>query len=402
MKALVYYRSVPRFLLGKTLNRIMPNHFFSTVTPLQLREMIFKCPSGWITLKPGLCGICGSDLNLLRGSESLLLEPYASFPFILGHEIVGEIFDSPSGSEWHNGDRVVIEPLLPCDIRGVERCSFCATGNYNLCENFTAGSLPPVILTGYTKEAGGGAAQLMACHPKQLIRLPKVISDEKAVLTDSLASALQPVLNNFPGDKSTVVIYGAGITGQHVIRILRYFDSKATLVVVARYDFQKELALAGGADKVLTCPNRQALGSAINARFLPSTFDGGNLEGGAHFFFDCAGTTKSIQEGLLALRGKGQYVMIGTAAKVGPLDISSLWFRELQITGSSCYGNTKLNGQSIHTYSKAVEILSHEHYNTAGLLSHTFSLDKYKDAFSAAFNKDRYRSVKIALDMRTP
>ena len=38
-----------------------------------------------------MCGICGSDLNLLKGAESFLLEPYASLPAVLGHEVVAEV-----------------------------------------------------------------------------------------------------------------------------------------------------------------------------------------------------------------------------------------------------------------------------------------------------------------------
>jgi threonine dehydrogenase-like Zn-dependent dehydrogenase len=402
MKALVYYRSVPLFLTDRLLSRIAPRRFFPVLTPLSLREVPFECPTGWVTLKPRLCGICGSDLNLLRGSESVLLEPYASFPFVIGHEMVAEIAEVPPGiTGWSKGDRVVVEPLLPCDIRGVDRCFFCTRGMYSLCENFTAGSLPPGMISGFTKGGGGGAAEQAACHPAQLVRLPEEVADERAVLADSLASALQPVLDNFPDDNDIVVVFGAGIIGQHVIRLLRHLGARCTVVAAARYDFQRDLALAGGADKVLLSPNRRTLGAAVGATFLPTTLGGGNLEGGAHVFYDCIASTRSIQEGLLALRGRGRYVMIGTAARVGSLDISSIWMRELKITGSAAYSNAKLNGRPIHTYSKAVEIIADPAYKTEGLLSHLFGLDRYADAFRAAFDKKRYRSVKTAFDMRS-
>jgi erythritol/L-threitol dehydrogenase len=402
MKALVYYRSVPLFLMGGILNRIAPRRFFPLFTPLSLKDVRLECPAGWVTLKPRMCGICGSDLNLLRGSESVLLEPYASFPFVLGHETVAEIAGLPPGvTGWQKGDRVVIEPLLPCDIRSVARCSFCARGMYNLCENFTTGSLPPGMVSGFTRGGGGGAAELAACHPSQMIRLPPGVTDERAVLVDSLASALQPVLDNFPEDSDVVVVFGAGIIGQHVIRLLRHLGARCTIVAVARHNFQRDLALAGGADKVLLSPDRRTLAAAVGARFLPSTLGGGNLEGGANVFYDCAGTTRSIQEGLLALRGRGRYVMIGTAARTGPLDVSSVWMRELRITGSAAYGNATLRGQPVHTYSKAVEIIADPAYRTDGLLSHVFSLDRYAEAFSAAFDKKRFRSVKVAFDMRS-
>jgi hypothetical protein len=96
MKALVYYRSVGRYLLAKGLNRFWPRTFFAGVAPLKMQEMEFSPPGpDWVVLRPRLCGICGSDLRLLKGAESFLLEPYASMPAVLGHEVVAEVVEAP-------------------------------------------------------------------------------------------------------------------------------------------------------------------------------------------------------------------------------------------------------------------------------------------------------------------
>ena len=158
---------------------------------------------------------------------------------------------------------------------------------------------------------------MMAAHPSRLVRVPDHVPDEVAVLTDSVASALQPVLDNFPADRDTVVIYGAGIIGQHLLRLLRALGSKARVVMVARYRFQEELALEGGADVVMSSPSRALLGAAVGAGIVDTTLGGGNLEGGADLFFDCVGSTGSLQEGLLTLKGRGTYVMVGTAGDPG-------------------------------------------------------------------------------------
>ncbi len=161
---------------------------------------------------------------------------------------------------------------------------------------------PPGPSWVFHKEAGSGLAEFLAAHPSRLVRLPDTLPDEVAVLTDSLASALQPVLDHFPQDDDTVVIYGAGIIGQHLVRLLRALGSKSQVIMVARYPFQHDLAQAGGADLVLMSPGRAELGQAVGARLLPTTLGGGNLEGGADLCFDCVGSRYSMQEGLLALR----------------------------------------------------------------------------------------------------
>jgi len=401
MKALVYYRSVSRYLLAKGLNRLRPRTFFARLAPLRLQEVEFRRPGpDWVVLRPRLCGICGSDLRLLKGAESLLLEPYASMPAVLGHEVVAEVAEAPPGSEWRPGDRVVVEPILPCEVRGVRPCRSCAAGDYNLCENFLEGELAPGVILGFTRGVGGGMARMMAAHPSRLVRVPDNVPDEVAVLADSLASALQPVLDNFPEDRQTVVVYGAGIIGQHLIRLLRALGSKARLVMVARYRFQEELALEGGADIVMSSPSRTLLGDAVGARLVPTTLGGGNLEGGADRFFDCVGSTASLQEGLLTLRGRGTYVLVGTAGVLGPVDFSSLWFRELKLTGSSTYSYGVFQGEKVRTYEKAVELLARGNYPSKGLVSHLFPLADYRRAFQVAFDKRHHQSLKVALDLR--
>jgi threonine dehydrogenase-like Zn-dependent dehydrogenase len=241
---------------------------------------------------------------------------------------------------------------------------------------------------------------MMAAPPGNLFRLPPELPDEAAVLTDSLASALQPVLDHFPPDEATVVIYGAGIIGQHVVRALRGLGSRARLVVVARYPFQERLAVAGGADLVLMSPSRRDLGEALGARFLPTTLGGGNLEGGAQYFFDCVGNKNSFQAGLLALRARGLLVLVGTAGALGQVDISSLWFRELRLTGSAMYAYGTHQGRRRRTYEVALELLASRDFPTAGLVSHTFPLGRYRQAFRAALDKRTHQSVKVSVDLR--
>lgn len=64
---------------------------------------------GWHRVRPRLVGICGSDLSLVEGHASAYFEDWVSFPFVPGHEIVGDTDD---------GRRVVIEPVLGHEARG--------------------------------------------------------------------------------------------------------------------------------------------------------------------------------------------------------------------------------------------------------------------------------------------
>lgn len=402
LKALVYRRSVPLYLAGSLASRLFPRRFFSRLTPLDLREIPTPAaPEGYVTLRNRLCGICGSDLHLLQGSESYLLEPYGSFPAVLGHETVSEIVSAAPGEDWNPGDRVVVEPILPCFIRGLPHCKFCSEGEYHLCENFTMGKVAPGPVQGYNRGLGGGMADYSIAHPSRLIRVPLNLPDEAAVLTDSLASALHPVLRHFPGNDQCVLIFGAGILGQQVLRSLRALGSSARTIVVARHSFQRDLAYAGGADEVLMSPSRIEIGRAVKARFLPTTLGGGNLEGGADLLFDCVGTRHSLQEGLLALRARGKLVMVATIGSVGPVDFSSLWFRELHVTGSAFYSESDFQGRRMRTYQRAIDLLASEKTLFSNLVSHIFPLASYQDAFRTAIDKRTWKSMKVAFSLGT-
>lgn len=397
MQALVYRRSVPRYLACQALSRLQRRRFFPSVAPLRLEERELHAPKGWATVKVSLCGVCGSDIGLLRGNESYLMEPYASFPAVLGHEVVGTIAEAPEGCGFEKGQRVAVEPMLPCEVRGVEPCRFCAQGRYNLCECFTKGELQPGMVMGYNASAGGGMAEYLAAHPSRLLPIPDELPDEKAVLADSLASALQPALENFPGNNDVVVVYGAGVIGQHLLRSLRALGCKARIIVVARHGFQHDLAQSGGADEVLMSPDRKTLGRAVGAEMLPTTLGGGNLEGGASHFFDCVGSARSVQDGLLCLRGGGRFVMVATCGTLKGVDFSPLWFRRLTMQGSNCYAQATHKGETLRTYALALELLQDSAFPTKGLEPRIFPLAQWRKAFITAFDKRKEQSVKVAL-----
>ena len=139
---------------------------------------------------------------------------------------------------------------------------------------------------------------------------------------------------------------------------------------------------------------------AAGAQPLSTTLGGGNLEGGADFFFDCVGSRSSLQEGLLALKNRGTYVLVATSGSLGRVDFSSLWFRELRLTGSAMYAYGHFQGRQVRTYQLAVDLLASGDYPHQGLLSHVFPLSEYRRAFQVAFDKPGHQSVKVALDLR--
>lgn len=401
MQALVYRKSVPLYLLTSFFSRLQRRRFHHLVTPLALKDVPFKpARPHWAVLKTRLCGICGSDLNLLKGAESLLLEPYASMPMVIGHEIVATVESVPAGSDLAPGQRVVVEPVLDCLVRELPPCRYCAQGDYHLCERYREGALPPGSVLGFNAAASGGMAERTAAHPARILPVPENVSDEEAVLTDSMASVLQPVLENFPEPGETVVVWGLGVLGQHAVRCLRALGFEGRIVAIGRHRFQCELALAGGADEAPRSPSRKELARLVGGKFLRTTLGGGNIEGGADRVFDCVASSKTFEESLLCLRARGRYVMVGTAASLQKADVSSLWYRQLTVTGTISYATALFQGERVRTYQKCLDLLASGTYPTQGLLTGLYKLEDWKTAFQAAFDKKGSGAMKLGFDLR--
>ena len=90
-RALVFERKPARYVAAAAASRVVPGAG-TGVGPLRLRDIDPPELPGpeWQTIRPRLTGICGSDLATVEGRSSRYFEPLVSFPFVPGHEVVGD------------------------------------------------------------------------------------------------------------------------------------------------------------------------------------------------------------------------------------------------------------------------------------------------------------------------
>ena len=208
----------------------------------------------WVKIKTRLSGICGSDLATITAKGSPYFSPFTSCPFVFGHEVVGEIAEIGSSVEGHAiGDRVVIEPVLSCEIRGIEpQCYQCQRGQFANCENITRGKISAGIQTGYCRDTGGGWSPYFLAHKNQIHRVPDELPDEIAVLIEPFACALHGVLQADLKDTDEILIIGAGTIGLLTLGVIRAFGKSNRILIVAKYPHQQKLARELGADAILS------------------------------------------------------------------------------------------------------------------------------------------------------
>jgi L-iditol 2-dehydrogenase len=250
-------------------------------------------------------GICGTDLKIYRGAIP------ASYPRIMGHEMVGEVAGPEMGNEMGDlklGDRVIVDPVLYCGA-----CFHCRIGQTNLCP---AGGL-------IGRETDGGFAEYAAVPRAQVFRLPDSLDLRLAPLIQVATTCLHAQRLADVSQKESVSIIGLGVSGQLHVQLAKARGA-AKVIGISRSRFKNELARELGADV--------AIESGLDAvhNVLDQT-DGR----GADVVIECTGVMASIADAIRMVRPGGRILLFGiTSATHGELPFYDLYFKELKLIAS--------------------------------------------------------------------
>ena len=402
MLALRYTKSVPRYLLMRAAASRVKGLDTSSLSPLRLAnvpEPELPTPE-WVRVRPLLAGICGSDLGTLSAESSPYFSPLTSPPFVMGHEIVGEVVTGNAGLK--AGERVVVEPALNCTVRGVHPpCAYCASGRYALCVKVTEGDLAPGIQTGFCGSTGGGwSIGTLVAHPSQLHRVPDDVPDEAAVAIEPLACAVHAALAASPGPEETVVVLGAGNIGLFTVAALRGLTRAGRIISVAKHERQREEALRLGADEVVH-PKEiyaglpEALGATVHRPELGKPV----VLGGAERVFECVGSPGTIEDATRLCAPGGEVTLVGMPGARSVLDLTPLWHGEVQLTGAYAYGTEeRIGGKKVKSFELALRMAPEIKLDS--LVGPRFRLHQYREAIAAARSSGRRGHVKVVFDHR--
>jgi len=403
LKALMFTNSIPRYLAGKALGRLWPEFYWSGLSCLQYREVSPPPLPGrdWVRVKTRYAGICGSDLGLVRLNQSPSTSPFASFPFVVGHENVGVIVECGEGVPgFAVGDRVVVDPMLACAPRGIEPpCPACRAGDLPRCHNFTAGDLAPGMLLGGCRDTGGSWSPEFVAHRSQLFPVPEMVKDTEALMAEPLASVLRAVLRRRPRAGQTCLVIGAGVMGLLVVGALRALGSEARVVTLARHPHQAAIAREWGAEVVPGGRGQlRRLAEALGVRLLRPMIGPPVLGGGFDVVFDCAGSSGSLDTALRCAAPGGEVVLLGLATFPRGLDWSFVWRNELRLSGCFCYGVEEHDGRLVRAHQLALELIAARRARPGQLISHIFPLPHYRRALAVLADRRHSGALKVLFE----
>lgn len=257
------------------------------------------------SLKPGeavvrvlMAGICGTDLELMRG--------YRDFAGIPGHEFVGRVEEGPP--EWI-GARVVAEINVTCRSRRTESlCVRCANGRATHCSHREVIGI---------RRRDGAFAEWLRVPVANLHRVPERLPDEVAVFTEPVAAAcrvLEQIEDEIGSSRvSRALVVGAGRLGQLVARVLA--------------PRLPGLEVAGRSERSLA----RARDAGLTARPVAA-----EEEAAYDLVVDCTGAPAGLAAARDAVRPRGILVLKSTHHNELSVDISSIVVDEIRLLGSRC------------------------------------------------------------------
>jgi len=287
-------------------------------------------------VKVEACGICGTDIHVLRGEFAP-----TRYPIVPGHEFCGEVV--AVGSEVSNikdGDFVAVDPSLFCG-----HCRMCRAGLFNLCENWNAIGVGSV---------NGACAEFVAVPSANAFPLVVDMPRHWGTLVEPLACAVHGLDQVEPRPADAYLIYGAGTMGLLLGQLVRQSG-------------------ASNLDMVETNPARHQLAKRLAADRVAASADELDRPRGWDVVIDATGVVPAIEDGLRRVARGGTFLMFGVAnadaiAKFSPFRVYN---DELRIIGSMAV---------LHSFERALALFEKGVIDSEAMITNRFPLDQYTSA----------------------
>jgi L-iditol 2-dehydrogenase len=355
-------------------------------TPVEMQAVVCHGPKDYRLQtvsrpKPGLnellirivaCGICASDCKCHSGAAMFWggegKESWVKPPVVPGHEFFGVVVEAGQNGEEHFGvkvgERIIAEQIVPC-----EKCRFCKSGQYWMCEVHN--------IFGFQREvADGGMAEYMRIPPSAIVhRIPEALPLEDAAIIEPMACAIHTVNRAEVQLDDVVVIAGAGPLGLMMVQIA-HLKTPKKLVVIDLVQERLDLALRFGADVVIN-PLKE------DAQAIVRALTGGY---GCDVYIETTGAPAGVNQGLEMIRKLGRFVEFSVFGKETSADWSIIGDRkELDVRGAHL---------GPYCYPVAIDLFERGLITSKGIVTHDFPLDDWEKAFALANSLD---SIKVLL-----
>ncbi len=401
MRAIWVDKHIPRVLLTKAISPLWPDFVWtplSAATAGQLPDAPLPGPR-WLRVRNEACGICASDLSLLFVHADPSVAP-AALPglsrFYLGHETSSVVTEVGAGvTRFRVGDRVSMDTYFAganCATLEIEpKCRYCAKGEYQFCINKSAPG---------PRGIGGGYGDGFITHESAVYAVPQELSTTQAAMTEPLSVAVHAVSRFPPKAGDRVLVIGAGAIGLFMLMAIRAMQPDAEITVIARYPHQQEMAKRLGARNVLKNPAYSDIARLSGGRYFSAPLNKGIVVGGFDVIYDCVGNSQTTNDALRWTRAGGAVVLVGVhMAPMPKIDLTPVWYHQVNLIGTYAHGMDELNGQRKHTFEWIYDFYRRGAFaDVKNLVTHRFPIADYRAAIRVATQKGKESAIKVMLE----
>jgi len=317
---------------------------------LSLEDLPRPSPGeGELLLKVRKAAICGTDLHIYEWNEWAAGD--TRLPVVLGHEFVGEIAEVGRGvSQWEVGQRVCAEGHIFCG-----QCRNCRTDKARLCM---------ATYEAIGRHRDGGLAEYVVVPAKNTIDIPSSISDETAALLDPFGNAVFTSMS-FDLFAKEVLITGAGPIGCMAAAVCKAAGAHK-IVVTDVEPSRLKIAEQMGATHTVD----------VTERSITDVAEEVGIQGGFHVGLEMSGSAPALSELVANIAPGGKVALLGILPPDAAIDWHTVIFKGITLKG--IYGR-----EIFRTWFQAIGILE-TGLDLSPVISHTFSLDQFEEAFELA------------------
>lgn len=293
-------------------------------------------------------GVCGSDVHYY--TEGKIGSQVVEFPFTVGHEGAGVVKAVGARvTKVRAGDRVAIEPAMPC-----WDCDQCRAGRPHTCR--------ALRFLGCPKQAEGCLSEYVVMPESSCFPLGATISDDEAALTEPLAIGVYAVKGSIPLRGVSAGILGGGPIGLSVMLAARA-QGVGRVYVTDKIDSRLELARKVGADWVGNPTKGDVVGAIV--RQEPAQLD---------VVFECCGQQEALDQGIELLKPGGKLMVVGIPPTLERVSFKIDKLRHKEI----CIQNVRRQN---HCVQPTLDMIARREVDVGVMVTHRYPFSQTREAF---------------------
>lgn len=302
-----------------------------------------------VQIKVSYCGICGSDIHILQGSEDHRMH----LPSVIGHECSGTVWHVGSRVEgFQPGDRVVVWPVKSC-----KECFACKEGYEHVCQNLKVRGI----------ETEGTFQYAWTVDEEALVKLPDSVSMLHGALVEPLAICCHVVKRGNVQKDDFVVVIGGGPIGLMTALVAKVAGAEVLVSEVNEKRLQKAEELGIKTVNPVKGDLLETVKQMTNGK-------------GADVVFETSGSQPGVDSMVWLPKVHGTVVLVAIYGKPMTVDLKQLYYYEKNVVTARMQERSDME--------KAIGLLAQKQVDADKIITSVLPLTEIQQGFDKCMDRN--------------